>query len=373
MIHLQRIWPVLLIAITACDQAQEERQHVVPLRDLELGDLLKPADRTVMGDVRTITPQRKSDSTSFVVTGTIDYDQDHIVAISSRVPGRVERLHVNYNFEPVRKGQRLLDLYSPELVNAQQEFLFVLKNDPENSSLREAARRKLMLLGVPGPQIERLEKTGEADQTITLTSPSGGHIHEGSVGSPMTVMPPAAVEGSSLLLKEGSYVEMGQTLFTIYDPDELWVELNVPAAMAKAFAKGSQIQMTTTGADPVELTGTVISIDPQASDQGDLLLVRVAPASTEDLLPGQLVRASIASRSAEGWWLPSDAVIALGSRYVVFKKLADGIFQVAPVEVLEQTGGSYRIGAGLDSSDHVAARALLLIDNDSFIHADPVP
>ncbi|MFR1445835.1 efflux RND transporter periplasmic adaptor subunit, partial [Acinetobacter baumannii] len=98
--------------------------------------------------------------------------------ISARYSGRIERLYVRYRYQKVTKGQKIMDIYSPELVTAQQNIIFLLKNDPANSSLINAAKQRLLLLGLTNQQLSQLIRSGKPSLTVSVYSNYTGHLHE---------------------------------------------------------------------------------------------------------------------------------------------------------------------------------------------------
>ncbi|HEV8511956.1 MAG TPA: efflux RND transporter periplasmic adaptor subunit, partial [Cyclobacteriaceae bacterium] len=133
--------------------------------DVKVGDdlsyLLKPVNSSVISTIKTVTPVKKSINIKAKANGVITYDTKAMSTISSRISGRVEKLFVKYNFQPVKKGQKILEIYSPELLTAQRDLLYLLKSDKENTQLIDGAKEKLRLLGATDQQIDQLVSTGK--------------------------------------------------------------------------------------------------------------------------------------------------------------------------------------------------------------------
>ena len=122
--------------------------NAVAISDIQLDDLLQPTDRFVVSSI-PVTILKTSDETIQIdALGTVAYDTRLVNTISARVSGRIEKLYVKYRYQHIMKGQKIMDIYSPELLTAEQELIFLLKNDPSNISLINAAKQKLLLLGV---------------------------------------------------------------------------------------------------------------------------------------------------------------------------------------------------------------------------------
>src|SRR5439155_1581072 len=109
----------------------------------ELNYLLKPVNSVVISSINTVAPVRKSMDVEVKANGIITYDTRSLTTISSRLNGRIEKLFVRNNFQPIYKGQKILEVYSPELLTAQRDLLYLLKSDKENSQLIEGAKEKL--------------------------------------------------------------------------------------------------------------------------------------------------------------------------------------------------------------------------------------
>lgn len=128
---------------------------------IKLDDLLKPTNEFVVSEQPVIKVKRENIPTTVDALGTVEYDTRQIGSISSRVAGRIEKLYVRYKYQKVSKGQRILDIYSPELLTAQQNLLFVIKNDRSNKTMIDASRQKLLLLGMPASQIQKVIQRGK--------------------------------------------------------------------------------------------------------------------------------------------------------------------------------------------------------------------
>jgi membrane fusion protein, copper/silver efflux system len=146
--------------------------------DITLETLLKPTNLYVVSAIPVTTIQQGEEGMETEAFGRIAYDTREVGSISSRVAGRIEKLYVRYRYQKVARGQHILDIYSPELMTAQQNLLFLLKNDMENTSMLEAAKTKLLLLGMQEKQLQQVMKSGRSVLTIPVYSSYSGHIHE---------------------------------------------------------------------------------------------------------------------------------------------------------------------------------------------------
>jgi hypothetical protein len=365
--------------------------------DSSLVHLLKPANQQVVARIPTLRPESGTRILSTEVQGTITYDTRNQTSLSSRVSGRVERLLVSYNYQPVRKGQLILEIYSPDLAAAQRELLYLARTDP-SSSLLAKAKQRLLLLGMGEAQIRQVLRTGKVLYRIPVYSPASGYILEksaaasaapssavgattapaGGSGDAMSGMgaassgagsstaaaaPAMTTAPSPVLLREGQYVGAGQGLFTIYRNNSLVAEFAFDPSLAPEVNRGDKLIFHKT-ADPQTIySGAIGLIQPTFRAGSNFTLARVYLSDTRFQV-GQLLTANIPIVS-RGWWVPEGAVLVLGSQSVVFKKEGD-VFVPKPVHTKMRTKGLVLIEEGVGGWD-IAANAAYLVDSESFI------
>src|SRR5690242_15542448 len=193
------------------------------LTQADLSALIQPVNSTVLSTVPVTALKRNAQVINIKAVGTVEYDTRYMKTVSAWVSGRIDKLYVRYRFQAVHAGQKVMDIYSPELLTAQQNLLFLLKNDPGNNNLIQAAKQKLMLLGMSGQQIRSVINDGEAYTNISVCSPYNGHVHEAGqfTNSPAPVTLPT--ETQALQIKEGMYINKGQPVFQVNDMRHVWV------------------------------------------------------------------------------------------------------------------------------------------------------
>ena len=147
------------------------------LNGVELESLLKPTNEFVISKIPVTTIQKREEQIEMEALGNIAYDTREVGSISSRVAGRIEKLYVRFRYQKITNGQRILDIYSPELMTAQQNLLFLLKNDPNNIAFIQAAKERLLLIGMSSQQLQQVIKNGQPSLTIAVYSNYSGHIH----------------------------------------------------------------------------------------------------------------------------------------------------------------------------------------------------
>lgn len=351
--------------------------NAVAINDIKLDDLLQPTDRFVVSAVPVTTIQRKEEPIEVDALGTVAYDTRLVNTISARVSGRIEKLYVKYRYQHIMMGQKIMDIYSPELLTIEQELLFLVKNDPSNTSLINAAKQKLLLLGMSQAQLQQIIRTGKPSLTVGVYSNHSGHIHEAGNTMPGENDQQQRMDISRLTeelsIKQGMYVEKGQNIFQIYDMNRSWVLLNIFPQYLSLIKKGDAVKIVPETSPGKDLRVQIDFIEPFYRKENKTLTARVYFNNSELQIPvGSQVRATIFVNSKEASWLPKDAVLSLGIDKVVFIKQSGG-FKAHKVE----TGITYenliQIVSGLNSTDSVAANAQFLTDSESFIKANNQP
>ncbi len=340
--------------------------------DVNLNTLLRPTNSYVITSVPTTSIQQSEEQIEVETLGTVAYDTRSVGSVSSRVNGRIEKLYVKYTFQDIMKGQKVMDIYSPELLTAQENLLFLLKNDAGNTSLINAAKEKLLLLGVSSGQLQQVIFYQKPLLTISVYSNYSGHIHDALAMNNGTASTPninntEPVVTKALGLKEGMYVQKGQTLLSVYNPHQLWAILNIYANDQSLVKAGNPVRIIPETALQNKFLGKINYIEPFFREGNKTMTARVYFQTPGMNIPvGSQVKATIFANKLVANWLPKDAVISLGLDKVVFKK-DDGVFKAINIK----TGISYhdkiQVIDGLTTRDTVAANAQFLMDSESFI------
>ena len=259
------------------------------LRELRVSD----AARRLM-EVQTVPVERKFVEAEVRMVGKIDFDETRLKYITAWVPGRLVRLFVDYTGVPVKKGDHLVELYSPELLSAQEELLQALRAvkelaDSDVSIVREtaeatvtASREKLRLWGLTAEQIAAIEKRGKPTDHITIHAPVGGIvIHKNA--------------------REGMYVKTGSRIYTIADLSQVWVRLDAYESDLVWLRYGQKIEFAAEAYPGETFAGTIAFIDPVVTQATRTVKVRVnATNARRKLKPGMFVRAIARSKFDAG-------------------------------------------------------------------------
>ena len=339
--------------------------------DIEMGSLLRPTNEFVVSSIPVTTIEQRGEQIEIEALGNIAYDTRQVGSISARVSGRIEKLYVRYRYQKIAKGQKILDIYSPELLTAQQNLLFLLKNDAENITFIQAAKEKLLLLGMSNEQLGQVIKAGQPSLTIAVYSNYSGHIHEAANDGGMNKEPgnmrDISLITDELTLKEGMYVQKGQSVFTVFNPDRAWAILNIYGENQSMVKTGNTVRIVPETAPGNDFRASIDFIEPFYRKESKTLTARVYFNNSVLKIPvGSQVKATVFGNTKEAYWLPKDAVLSLGIDKVVFQK-SDGGFKAMKIITGIIHEKHIQVLNGLTTADSVALNAQFLMDSESFI------
>ncbi|HTN07922.1 efflux RND transporter periplasmic adaptor subunit [Agriterribacter sp.] len=354
--------------------------------DSNLLPLLKPVNEQVISTMPTITAESGTKIHSVPVQGIITYDTRKQVSISSRVAGRIESMYIKYNFQPVSKGQLIMEIYSPDLAAAQRELIYI-NNSDNNAAMLQSAKQRLSLLGMQPAQIAQVIKTGKplyrvpvysnvsgyiveknvANQGVASSSSSssgGMNAMDGAASTATTVTRQPVVNQTPVVTKEGQYVSAGEAIFTIYEANNMIAAFSLAPPLAAHIEKGQKLIFhTVANANDIK-TGIIGLIEPVQRNGENFTIVRVYLRNT-DLQPGQLLTANIPIVTTGAYWLPENAVVQLGRKAVVFKK-EHTVFIPKEVQTGIRANGMVQIIDNI-AGWPIAKNASFLVDSESFI------
>jgi Cu(I)/Ag(I) efflux system membrane fusion protein len=341
------------------------------ITEVELESLVKPTNEFVVSAIPVTTIQKREEQIEIGALGSIAYDTRQIGSISARVAGRIEKLYVKYRYQKISKGQHILDIYSSELLTAQQNLLFLLKNDAANTAMINAAKERLSLLGMSTQQLNKIIQTGQPSLTIAVYSNYSGHIHEaaksGNMNNETSLMKDVSLITEELALKEGMYVQKGESIFTVYNPDRAWALLNIYGENQALIKVGNAVRVVPETAPTKDFRAIINFIEPFYRKESKTLTARVHFNNTQLRIPiGSQVRATIFGNTKNAYWLPKEAVMSLGIDKVVFQK-SDGGFRAHKINTGIAHEKHIQVLSGLSETDSVATNAQYLMDSESFI------
>lgn len=302
--------------------------------------------------VRTAEAKRGTLDQSFEAVGSVAYNERGVVQLQARAAGFVEKLHARAPLDLVKKGAPLVQILFPEWVGAQEEYLFLRRQESADvRGLAEAARQRLLLLGMTKVEVDALDRSGRPGSRITLKSPITGIIAELGVREGMTVM-------------------AGAPLFRIVDLSTVWVIAEVPEIQAAWITPGRKVTAQVPAYPDVTFTGRVGAILPEVSTETRTLRTRIELANPGmRLKPGMYATLRFTGQRREGVVVPSEALIRTGQRDVVITAIGGGRFRAREVEVGGEWGGTTSIAKGLDPGEKVVLSGQFLIDSEASLSA----
>jgi Cu(I)/Ag(I) efflux system membrane fusion protein len=315
--------------------------------DME-GVITLTTNKQILANVSTIKIKNERLIKELSAYSYLDFVEQNRKTIPAKFNGRIEKLFVDKTGDYIKKGQALFEIYSPDLVQAQNEFLIALSsNKNENSSLLEASKKKLELFGLTSDQIEELKKSGEIKLTLTYYSPVNGTVIEKKV-------------------QEGMYVNEGTTVYEVAELSTLWNIAEVNETDISTINVGSNVKLKLKAYPGEEFTGKVTFIYPVINSQTRTVKIRSQFSSQNNKLKPQMYGETTFSADAgKGLLVPADAIIFSGNNNVVWVKTSDGMFEARSVELGQKFGDKYQVLSGLNENDEVAASGGFLIDSES--------
>ncbi len=324
--------------------------------------IIDPVTVQNMG-VRYDTVKRMNFSRTIRTTGKVDYNEDKIFDVNTKISGWLERLYVNYTGEMVKAGQPLLEIYSPEVVTTQQEYLLALKTRDmvsgskvdaireSGESLLASTRKRLEYWDIPQSEIERLEKTGEVRKTTLLRAPTNGMVMEKNA-------------------VEGAFAKSGMTLFRIADLSNVWVHASIYDYELPWVYEGQPAQMTLSYLPGETFSGKVAYIYPYLREKARDVHVRLEFSNPNlALKPGMYVNVELQGKPIpDALVVPGEAVIRSGRRNIVFVSREAGKFEPREVRIGEEGGPNnryLRVLSGLLEGERIVVSAQFLLDSES--------
>ncbi|MGH7719821.1 MAG: efflux RND transporter periplasmic adaptor subunit [Gemmatimonadaceae bacterium] len=303
------------------------------------------AMRTLENNVRTV--------------GVVALDETRVVQVASKIGGFVELLYADFTGQPVRSGQPLLELYSPDFLSGQQELLLAAQLEeslgrsgipgvPSNATnLVAAAKRRFALWDVSEAQVDEVLRTGRTRRTMTMYAPASGIVTEKRVVRGQSVMP-------------------GEQLYTIADLSRVWVETQLREVDMASVRVGSEADIEFAGFPGRPFKGRVEYVYPTVEREARTVRARVVVTNTDGLVkPGMYATVRLSTPARMALTVPTSAVVRTGERTLVFVDMGEG--QLMPHEVeLGRAGGDYtEVLAGVELGQRAVTSAQFLIDSES--------
>ncbi|UOK41646.1 MULTISPECIES: efflux RND transporter periplasmic adaptor subunit [Flavobacterium] len=334
-------------------------------------NVLKPTDNFIVGNYQTTTAKDTTVSSEINLPGIVAYDPNSFVNIAARASGRIENMYVNYKYQKVNKGQKLFDLYSPELLTEQQNFIYLISNDADNTSIVEASKQKLKLYGMSGNQINALIATKKANPVISIYSPAYGIIGgTESMDVNSNTMSNTSATSEALNVKEGNYIKKGETVFKLVNTDKVWGVFNVLQGYSGLLKMNQPIAITTELDENHSISAHINFIETQLSATDKSSRIRVYLNNNTLKLPiGLRLQGRVKANPIKGFWLHKQAFVSIGNKKIVFVKMNNG-FKAKEIQSGIEMGDYIQVINGISVNDAIAQNAQYLIDSESFIKTE---
>jgi Cu(I)/Ag(I) efflux system membrane fusion protein len=336
------------------EQTAEQKQQAEMIGHVSLS----PTQR-VMANVATVAAEDGTLAKEINAVGIVQYDQSRQAKVTAWIAGRIDKLHVNSVGAYVSKDNPVAEVYSPDLVATQQEYLLAVKSREQlkdspipsisqnGDGLVTSARQRLMLFGVKESQIAELEKAGKPNIRLPIYTTQSGVVIE-------------------KMVQEGQYVNTGDVLFNVADLSKVWVEIDVFENEVPYVRVGQSVQIRSSADARVATIGKISFVYPFHDPKTHTVKARVELANPGSRLkPDMFVNAIIKIPLARGIVVPVTALIDTGKRQVVWIETSPGMFEPRDVKVGERVDEQVQILSGLNPGDKVAVSGGYLIDSES--------
>ena len=282
------------------------------------------------------------------LSGKIQADERRVANQVAHIPGRIEKLYVSFEGESIRKGQKIANIYSPELITAQQELIQALRMKESNPGLYPASRQKLSFWKLTKDQIESIEQSQKIQETFDIYADASGII-------------------TTRRVSVGDYIKQGEVLFDLVNLNRVWVLFDAYEEDLSQINIGDKINFTTSSV-PGKIFPTRISfIDPVINPQTRVASIRGEVVNTnKKLKPEMFVKGELSSSETKSQLLvPKSAILWTGQRSVVYIKVPDmsiPSFRYQEVELGDRLGSNYLIQNGLQAGDEIVTHGSFSID-----------
>jgi Cu(I)/Ag(I) efflux system membrane fusion protein len=308
------------------------------------------ATRQQLIGLKTAVVDRGVVGGSLRTVARVSVDETRVRVVNVKVAGFVEKLFVDYVGKEVRKGQPLYSLYSPEILNAENEYLLALRVDSDGA-LRSAAKKKLELWGIPQAELDRLDREKTASGVVTFLSNVSGVVTKKEI-------------------VEGSRVELGAMPFEVVDLSTVWVLADVYETELRFVGPGMTAALHLDAWPGRTWQGKVLFLDPVLDSKTRTAKVRLAFSNTNgELKPEMFGDVTLAREGRQTLRVPTDAVVQSGTQHVVFVARGEGRFEPRRIETGETGRDLTEVLSGLVEGEQVITRANFLIDSESRLRA----
>jgi len=349
------------------DSATQHRGHehgsaAAPEATEPLSSLQLSEDEQRSIGLQTTVVQRRSIHRELLAAARVEEPETQLANISARISGRIEKLHVDFTGQPVRRGQPIAEIYSPEVFTAAEEYKLALENRKRLSSAAEsqaisgaddlivASRRRLELWGLTAQQIDAIATSDKPQLDLTIYSPASGIVSERKV-------------------TQGQYVNTGDVLYTVTNLSTVWVKADIYETDLPQVRVGQAVEVTAEALPGAKLRGRVGFLEPTVNTQTRTTAARIQVANPGmRLRPGMFVQARFAMAAGENALaVPLSAVVNTGERKLVYVARGNGVFEAHAVQLGTVAGDYYPVLAGLRGGERIVTEGNFLLDSQTRI------
>ncbi len=359
--------------------------------DTLVESLVLPANYRIISSQRSVKPVQSRGINSIKSQGYISIDERRNNKVASRISGRIEKLYIKYSLQYVKKGDRLMDVYSPELNTYQAELLFLLKNSTDQNLINQA-EEKLRLLGITQTQINNIKKSGQPIFAISIYSPQNGYVfYKNETSNGMGTMKSSSqnlpgngmgmgnggsspnVISTTGQIREGSYVNKGDILFWINDLEEVWAMIAVDNIHQQELRTGAKVSLISEFYKNDTIRAVINLIEPVYQQSQKFILSRVYLKNPDRKYKiNSLVDAIINTDTSTTVMIPYSSILFLGKRKIVWvlvNRTADNnrSYEAREVTIGLTHNGMVEIKSGVHANEEIAYNAGYLLDRESLI------
>lgn len=331
--------------------------ELIPLATIESeGDHVDPNEiqmtkaALALASIQTTIVKKGIPEKDVQLLGKVKADERKISELTARFGGRIEKLFINYTGQQVRKGEKLGNIYSPELITAQKELLEAVKYKTSNPSFYKASRAKLKLWDLTDAQIDAIETRGETKTYFDIQSPISGTVTKRHVSI-------------------GDYIKEGSPLFEVINLSKVWVMFDAYESDLPWIKKGDQIEFTLQSVPGKQFNGKVTFIDPFIDPQTRVAQVRVELNNPDGQLKPEMFASGIlksnTAQNTHELLIPKSAILWTGKRAVVYVKVPDresNTFLYRQITLGPEAGNFYVVTDGLSEGEEIATNGVFKID-----------
>ena len=288
--------------------------------------------------------QSVGSSTSKDLSGSIQIDKTNRFDQTTKYSGRIERLFVHSEGEVIQKGQKIAEIFSPEIYKAQKELLIAARSKNNQPQYYHAIREKLQIMKFSDQWIDALESRGEAEAYFDLVAETGGTLID-------------------LTISEGDAVKKGQLLYTAADLSTVWAQLDGYENDLESISVGQRVLLKSPNLSTFTSEGTIGFIDKALNEKTRTYNIRVEVSNDSGVLkPGMFVQATLVPVESNGLQIPASAVLWTGRRSLVYVQNASSSFEIREVEIGQEDAEYYKVLSGLAEGESVVVSGAFQID-----------